>query len=92
MADYSREENLADAGKLAAHAADHCHLPAPTIARVQGDVLRRGMGLVAACDMAVAVEERALLPVGSQDGLDPRHHRPLRAAGHRARAPGSATF
>jgi methylglutaconyl-CoA hydratase len=33
--------------------------PKPTIARVQGDVLRRRHGLVAACDMAVAWTRRA---------------------------------
>ena len=56
MADYTREENLADAGELAAmlHAMYAC--PQPTLARVQGDVYAGGMGLVAACDMAVSVD------------------------------------
>ena len=56
MADYTREQNLADAGRLAAmmHAVYAC--PKPTIARIQGDVYAGGMGLVAACDMAVAVD------------------------------------
>ena len=57
MADYTREENLADAGKLAAMLHTIATCPHPTIARVQGDVYAGGMGLVAACDMAVAVQE-----------------------------------
>ena len=47
---------MVDAGKLAhmLHTIYTC--PRPTIARVQGDVYAGGMGLVAACDMAVAVD------------------------------------
>ena len=56
MADYTREENLADAGKLATMLATIYHCPKPTLAKVQGDVYAGGMGLVAACDMAVAVD------------------------------------
>jgi methylglutaconyl-CoA hydratase len=53
MAAYSREQNLADAGQLAAmlRAIDLC--PKPVIARVQGDVYAGGVGLVAAADIAV---------------------------------------
>jgi methylglutaconyl-CoA hydratase len=56
MADYSREENLADAGKLAEmlRVIDEC--PKPTVARIQGDAIAGGMGLVAACDIAVSVD------------------------------------
>ena len=56
MADYTREENLADASKLAAMLRTIAECPKPTIARVQGDVYAGGMGLVAACDMAVSVD------------------------------------
>lgn len=54
MSGYSREENLADARKLAAmlHTIHTC--PKPVIARVHGDAVAGGMGLVAACDIAVA--------------------------------------
>jgi methylglutaconyl-CoA hydratase len=55
MADYSREENLADAGELAAMLQAIYTCPKPTIARVQGDVYAGGMGLVAACDVAVSI-------------------------------------
>lgn len=56
MADYTPDENRADAAKLAQmlHVIYTC--PKPTVARIQGDVYAGGMGLVAACDMAVALE------------------------------------
>ncbi len=56
MADYTRDENLADATALAEHAAVLYTCPKPTIAQVQGDVYAGGTGLVAACDIAVAVD------------------------------------
>ena len=56
MADYTRDENLADAGELAAMLRAIYECPQPTIARVQGDVYAGGIGLVAACDMAVSVD------------------------------------
>ena len=56
MADYSREENLADAGALAAMLRTLYECPKPTIAKVQGDVYAGGTGLVAACDIAVAAD------------------------------------
>ena len=56
MADYSRDENIADAGKLAEMLRVMADCPKPTIARVQGDVYAGSMGLVAACDMAVSVD------------------------------------
>ena len=56
MADYTRDENIADAGKLAEMLRVIYECPKPTVARVQGDVYAGGMGLVAACDIAVAVD------------------------------------
>ncbi len=56
MAEYSRDENLADAAKLAEMLRGLYTCPKPTIARVQGDVVAGGMGLVAVCDMAVSVD------------------------------------
>ncbi len=56
MADYTREQNLADAKRLAAMLRAIHDCPKPTVARVQGDVYAGGMGLVAACDMAVAAQ------------------------------------
>jgi methylglutaconyl-CoA hydratase len=55
MADYSYAQNVADAQGLAdmLHTIYAC--PKPTIARVQGDAFAGGIGLIAACDVAVAV-------------------------------------
>jgi methylglutaconyl-CoA hydratase len=55
MADYTHAENLADAGQLAEMLRVIYTCPKPTVARIQGDVYAGGMGLVAACDMAVSV-------------------------------------
>ncbi len=54
MAGFSYEENREDALKLAAmlHTIHQC--PKPVIARVHGDAYAGGVGLVAACDIAVA--------------------------------------
>jgi methylglutaconyl-CoA hydratase len=45
MADYTRDENLADADKLAQMLATIYNCPKPTIAAIQGDVYAGGMGL-----------------------------------------------
>lgn len=86
MADYTREENLADAGKLAAMLHTIATCPHPTIARVQGDVYAGGMGLVAACDMAVAVDAAHFCLSEVKIGLIPATIAPyvLRAMGTRA--------
>ncbi|HWZ50538.1 MAG TPA: enoyl-CoA hydratase/isomerase family protein [Granulicella sp.] len=49
----SLEENLADAGKLANLFRIISESPKPTIARVQGAAIGGGVGLVAACDIAI---------------------------------------
>lgn len=56
MADYSYEENLADADKLAQMLKTIYECPKPTIAAIQGDVYAGGVGLVAVCDVAIAVK------------------------------------
>src|SRR6218665_3743905 len=50
VGDYTRDERLAEMLRV----IHEC--PQPTLARVQGDVYAGGMGLVAACDIAVAVD------------------------------------
>lgn len=57
MVDFSREENERDAGTMAAMFATMRDCPKPTIARVHGACFGGGVGLVAACDLAVAVRE-----------------------------------
>ncbi len=56
MADYSYEENLADANQLAQMLRVIATCSKPTIAVVQGDAYAGGTGLIAACDIAVAVD------------------------------------
>ncbi|WP_435950228.1 enoyl-CoA hydratase/isomerase family protein [Psychrobacter sp. DM8] len=56
MADYDYDENLADADKLAQMLKTIYKCPKPTIAAIQGDVYAGGMGLVAVCDVAIAVK------------------------------------
>jgi len=56
MADYTHAENLADAGQLAAMLAAIYHCSKPVVAKVQGDCYAGGMGLVAACDIAISVD------------------------------------
>ncbi|PAT35242.1 enoyl-CoA hydratase/isomerase family protein [Vandammella animalimorsus] len=86
MADYTRQENLADAGKLAEMLRVIYTCPKPTIARVQGDVYAGGMGLVAACDMAVAVQAAGFCLSEVKLGLIPATIGPyvIRAMGPRA--------
>ncbi len=54
--DYTRDDNLADAERLAARleAIDNC--PCPVIGRSQGAALGGGAGLTAVCDIAIAEE------------------------------------
>ena len=56
MADYTHAENLADAGQLAAMLAAIYRCSKPVVAKVQGDCYAGGMGLVAACDIAMSVD------------------------------------
>ena len=54
--EYSEEENVADALRMAhmLDSIDRC--PVPVIARVHGAALGGGVGLIAACDIAIAAE------------------------------------
>ena len=86
MAGYTREENVQDAAKLAEMLRVIYECPKPTIARVQGDVYAGGMGLVACCDMAVAVETAGFCLSEVKIGLIPATISPyvIRAMGARA--------
>jgi len=57
MAGYSADENRADAMQLANMLRAIHACPKPVIAKVHGDCYAGGMGLVAACDIAVAAED-----------------------------------
>ncbi len=54
MALYSHSENAEDAEKLADMLRTIYLCPKPVVAKIQGDCYAGGMGLVAACDIAVA--------------------------------------
>lgn len=86
MADYTREENLADAEQLAFMLRALYECPKPTLARVQGDVYAGGMGLVAACDIAVSVDTAHYCLSEVRLGLIPATISPyvIRAMGARA--------
>ncbi|MDA8519206.1 enoyl-CoA hydratase/isomerase family protein [Acidovorax sp. NCPPB 4044] len=86
MAGYSRAENVEDAGRLAAMLRTINECPKPTIARIQGDVYAGGVGLVAACDVAVAVDTAAFCLSEVRLGLIPATIGPYvaRAMGERA--------
>lgn len=86
MADNTRDENLADAAGLAEMLRVMYECPKPTVARVQGDVFAGGMGLVAACDMAVSVHSATFCLSEVKLGLIPATISPyvIRAMGARA--------
>ena len=54
MSQYSHDENRADAMKLATMLRTIHECPKPVIARVHGPAFAGGVGLVAACDIAIA--------------------------------------
>ena len=86
MSGYSLEENRADARGLAEmlRAINEC--PKPTIARVHGDAYAGGMGLVAACDIAVAATTANFCLSETKLGLIPATISPyvIRAMGEQA--------
>jgi len=57
MAGYERAENIEDAKNLGKLMATLHRMPQPTIAVVQGPAYGGGVGLVAACDIAIASED-----------------------------------
>lgn len=86
MADYSEDENCADAQALATmlHVIYDCSKP--TVARVQGDCYAGGMGLVAACDIAIVADGVEFCLSEVKLGLIPATIAPyvMRAMGERA--------
>lgn len=84
-ASYTREENVRDAKPLARMLAALDRVPQTTIARVQGPVYGGGVGLVAACDIAIATAEATFCLSEVRLGLVPAVISPyvIRAIGPR---------
>ncbi|MAG55037.1 MAG: enoyl-CoA hydratase [Planctomycetes bacterium] len=59
-ADYGRDDNVADARRLARLFQAFVEVPCPTVAVVQGAALGGGAGLVACADIAVAADDAKL--------------------------------
>lgn len=71
MADYSREENVADSMALAEMFRALYELPMPLVARVQGPASGGGAGLVAVADIAVASSEATFAFTETRLGILP---------------------
>ncbi len=87
MAAFTYEENRADAQKLATMLRTIHECPKPVIARVHGDAFAGGVGLVAACDIAVAAVGASFCLSETRLGLIPATIGPyvIRAMGSAAR-------
>jgi methylglutaconyl-CoA hydratase len=85
MAGYSYEQNLADARALAGMLKTLDRMAKPTIARVHGPAFAGGVGLVAACDIAIGVPEAKFCLSEAKLGLSPATISPyvVRAMGER---------
>jgi methylglutaconyl-CoA hydratase len=86
MAGYGYEQNLADAQALAEMLRTLDRMRKPTIARVHGPAFAGGVGLVAACDIAVGTPEAKFCLSEAKLGLSPATISPyvVRAMGERA--------
>ncbi|HEX5092159.1 MAG TPA: enoyl-CoA hydratase/isomerase family protein [Burkholderiales bacterium] len=86
MAGYTYEQNLADARALAEMLRTLDRLKKPTIARVHGPAFAGGVGLVAACDIAIGTPEARFCLSEAKLGLSPATISPyvVRAMGERA--------
>ncbi len=71
LAAAAMEENLAEASRLSALLSEINDLPKPMVAAVQGPALGLGVGLVAACDIAIGAEEAKFCLPEVRTGLAP---------------------
>jgi len=71
MAEYDRAANLEDAKNLGKMMAQLYRMRQPTIALVQGNAYGGGVGLVAACDIAIAAKEACFCLSEVRIGLIP---------------------
>ena len=76
MSTYGPEENRADAMVLAKMLNTIYMMNKPTVARVHGPAFAGGMGLVTACDIAVAAEEAEFCLTEVKIGLTPANISP----------------
>ncbi|MFV3131547.1 enoyl-CoA hydratase/isomerase family protein [Niveispirillum sp. KHB5.9] len=86
MAGYSREENYADAVGLATMLRTLNELPKPTIAVIHGHCFAGAVGLVAACDIAIAADPVQFALTEVRLGLIPATIGPYVVAAMGARA------
>ncbi|MBB5504530.1 enoyl-CoA hydratase/isomerase family protein [Paraburkholderia atlantica] len=86
MSGYSDDENRADAMRLAGMLSAVYRCNKPVIARVNGDAYAGGMGLIAACDIVVAVDSAHFCLSEARLGLIPATIAPyvIRALGEQA--------
>jgi methylglutaconyl-CoA hydratase len=86
MADYTMEQNQADAQRMAQMLWTLWHCPVPVIARVHGDCYAGGMGLAAICDVVVAARGVTFCLSEARLGLLPATISPyvVRAMGEQA--------
>jgi methylglutaconyl-CoA hydratase len=86
MAGYGYEQNLADARALAAMLKTLDRMSKPTIARVHGPAFAGGVGLVAACDIAIGTPDAKFCLSEAKLGLSPATISPyvVRAMGEKA--------
>ena len=85
MAGYGYEDNLKDANALAAMLKTLDRMSKPTVARVHGPAYAGGVGLVAACDIAIGSQEAEFCLTEVKLGLSPATISPyvVRAMGER---------
>ena len=85
MADYGYEQNLADARALAEMLRTLDRMSKPTVARVHGPAYAGGVGLVAACDIAIGSQAAEFCLTEVKLGLSPATISPyvVRAMGER---------
>jgi methylglutaconyl-CoA hydratase len=86
MADYSWEENRADAQALADMLWAIYRCPVPVVGRIHGDCYAGGVGLAAVCDVLVVAEEVSFCLSEAKLGLLPATIGPyvIRALGEQA--------
>ena len=86
MANFTKEENLADSRKMALMLNTIYACPKPVIAKVQGDAYAGGVGLASVCDILIASSQARFCISEAKLGLLPATIAPyvIRALGEQA--------